>query len=61
LTRCKLRERDTVALYEHRVEPAPPDEQLDQSRVRLRHGERMGPVDQHPNFHARETQPCRHE
>jgi hypothetical protein len=51
--------RNAFALGECRVEPARPEEQLDQSRVRFRRGKRIGAVDHHSDFPPGAAQPYR--
>src|SRR5215831_13777588 len=51
---------DAFTLGECRVEPARPEKQLDQSRIRLRGGKPTGAVDHHPYLPPGATQPYRY-
>src|SRR5215471_18510456 len=46
----ECRKGDAFTLGEGRVEPARPEKQLYQSRIRLRGGKRVGAVDHHPDL-----------
>jgi len=50
-------ERNGFALGEYRVEPARPEEQPDQSRVRFRRSKRIGAVDHHSGLPHGAAQP----
>src|SRR5207253_8157267 len=51
---------DAFALDECRVEPARPEQQLYQSRIRFRGGKRIGAVDHHSDLRAGAAQPYRY-
>ena len=46
---CQRGKRHAIAVDEYGVEPARPDQQLDESCIRFRCGKRVGPRDQHPD------------
>jgi hypothetical protein len=51
---------DAFAVGKCCVEPARPEEQLDQSRIRFRRGKRIRPIDHHPDLPPGAAQPYRH-
>src|SRR5882757_10650828 len=51
---------DAFALGERRVEPARPEKQLYQSRIRFRGGKRIGAVDHHSDLPPGAAQPYRY-
>src|SRR6266404_7576786 len=51
---------DAFTLGECRVEPARPEKQLYQSRIRFRGGKRIGAVDHHSDLAPGAAQPCRY-